>query len=187
VKRSLEMHLPCSCAFSFDLESAFQNIPEAGVYEFFMEIIPECEQREEACRLFSFLATVNYNGNRGLPQGSPLSIALFNRILYELDERLDCGARQRELRYSRWVDDMTISSPQPQQIENLLGAVELTSLYFPVSKEKIFFQNGDRIYLLGHRIERDRVTKNSKEEKNAYKAPPLNFDEFFSGHYKSWL
>jgi hypothetical protein len=118
-------------------------------------------------------------------------MALFNRMLYPLDEQLSKKAAERGLRYTRWVDDLTIGSQEKRGLEDFLGAVELVAEYFPVSEEKMFFQQREPIYLLGHRISNNMVEKNSKEDKEQNKVAPLNFHEYFGKdrqrNYASWI
>jgi len=191
VKRSLETHLPCLSALSFDLKSAFENIPFKIVYDFFYGLLPEYisySDKEEISRFFSLLSTVRYIDKRGLPQGSPISVFMFNRCLYNLDKELTQKSNERYLRYSRWVDDFTISSKSNKGIEYFLGVIELTNRYFEVCNEKIYFQNGDNIYLLGHKINDNLISKNTKEDKLKNKNPPINFNDYFGENkkYESW-
>jgi hypothetical protein len=193
VKRSLETHLPCLSALSFDLKSAFENIPFKIVYDFFYGLLPEYisySDKEEISRFFSLLSTVRYINKRGLPQGSPISVFIFNRCLYNLDKELTQKSNERDLRYSRWVDDFTISSKGNKGIEYFLGAIELVNRFFEISKEKIYFQNGNDIYLLGHKINYSLILKNTKEEKLRNKSLPINFNEWFGENkiknYELW-
>jgi len=191
VKKSLETHLPCKSTLSFDLENAFENINIEHVFDLFYELLDDSlsqKERNDFANFLSIINTVKYSDKRGLPQGSPCSMALFNRVLYSLDEKLSKKSIERNLRYSRWVDDITISSQDKKGIEYFLGAIELAAGYFSISKEKIFFQDGNEIYLLGHEIKNNIITKNTKEEKLRNKVSPLNFDEFFKGKsfYDSW-
>lgn len=194
VEKSLENHLPCKSALSFDLEKAFENISHESIFNFFYGLLdydlPDRE-KENMAGLFSMLCSVRYSDRWGLPQGSSCSMALFNRILFSLDEELSQESKERGFRYTRWVDDITITSPKNVGIENFLGSIELTERYFPVAREKTFFQDGGRIYLLGHKICYDnRLEKNTKEEKLKNKNPAINLDEWFSEsgtkRYKPW-
>ncbi len=195
VKRSLETLLPCESALSFDLEKAFENIPIESVFNFFYELFEDnlsYEEKESIARFLSMLCTVKYSNKRGLPQGSPCSMALFNRILVPLDEVLYQKSKERGFRYIRWVDDISITSPNKVGIENFLGAVELTEKYSSIAKEKTFFQEGDKIYLLGYKICDTKILeKNTKEEKLRNKSPSINFHEWFGENkiknYKPWI
>lgn len=192
-KTSLEKHLPCSCAFSFDLKSAFENVDYDKVYDFFYKHLEDmlnfnASEKEKIAEFFSLLCTVNYSERRVLPQGSPAGIPLFNRILFPLDQELNLKAEERGFEYSRWVDDMTLTSSDPESPESFLGALELVARNFPISREKTFFQDSEKIYLLGHKIQNNKVLKNTKEERLKEKCMPLNYEEWFMGKrkYELW-
>jgi hypothetical protein len=48
---------------------------------------------------------------KGLPQGAPSSPYLFNFYLQDMDFELDAYAQEHGLIYTRWLDDLTFSSP----------------------------------------------------------------------------
>lgn len=191
VKKSLETHLPLGNVLSFDLEKAFENVGFKRIYNFFYNSLEGggFEEREATAEFLSNLCTVDYLGGKGLPQGSPCSMVLFNRILYFLDQSLSKKASERELKYSRWVDDVTISSQNKQEIGYFFGAVELTAEQFPVAKHKVFFQEGES-YLLGHILNKNNIMKNTKEQKLRNKVPSLDFNKFLGENkimsYDSW-
>lgn len=192
VKKSLESHMPCCAALSFDLEKAFENVPYLLIARLFSDLLPAglgCE-REKLAEFFALLCTITYSSDkRGLPQGSPVSLAIFNRLWFPYDARLADSARQRTMKYSRWVDDLTITSTNSLGIEHFLGAVDFVNQVFPVSKGKVFFQDKSTIYLLGHKLAGSDVLKNSEEEKSKNKAP-LDFEAYFgaesSRNYDLW-
>ncbi len=188
--KSLQTHLPVASAFSFDLADAFNNQGITQVFDFFYNAFEKLgdTERRECAGFLSNVCTVTTNEQRSLPQGSLHGIALFNRILHGIDQKLSSQSATRGLTYTRWVDDMTISSSLPLDAEEFMGAVELTSQYAPVSQTKVFYQRGEPIYLLGQVIERGRVFKNSKVEREAKKTKPLNYHEWFNGprRYDKW-
>jgi len=188
-KKSLESHLPCKSALSFDLKSAFKNTSYARVYELFYNCLDffEQEERKKFSEMLSFLCTVNYSEARGLPQGAGLSIALFNRILYPLDELLFEKCEEKSLKYSRWVDDITITSPTEIDLRYMLGAAALADRMFGLSRDKLHFQQSFPIYLLGHKIIENSVIKNSKEERTQNKVKPLDFSVFEKINYEGWV
>jgi hypothetical protein len=60
--------------------------------------------------ILASLVTCNINGNRVLPQGSPVSPALTNHICWRLDHRLTGLAKRFGVTYTRYADDITFSS-----------------------------------------------------------------------------
>ena len=189
---SLATHLPFVSVLSFDLKSAFESFPPEEIYGFFMNFFSGSEYQEDNYRFLTLVSTVKYSHGRGLPVGSPLSMSLFNRAIRSLDENLDRSSLERGFRYTRWVDDITISSPGREEIERFLGAIDITLRNHPVSEGKIFFQNNERdAYLLGQRITPNgRVYKNTREEREKNKIPSLDFRKFFGDtatrKYDSW-
>ncbi len=187
-KKSLESHLPCKSALSFDLKSAFKNTSYDRVYEIFYNCLEFFEQkdREDFSKLLTILCTVKYSEIRGLPQGAEFSMALFNRSLYSLDEILFKKCREKGFKYSRWVDDITITSYEHMNLEEVLGAAKLVDKRFGLSSDKLYFQQNFPIYLLGHKIIGNSVIKNNKDERIQNKIPPLDFSVFYKIDYKLW-
>ncbi|MBD3252729.1 hypothetical protein GF386_03300 [Candidatus Pacearchaeota archaeon] len=190
-RRSLEDHLPCYSVLSFDLKSAFNNFTIAEVFDFYYSLDLEGLEEDEKIAVAGFLSMISsslVDGRRVLPTGASHSPLLFNRGLLELDDELYEGCSRKGFNYTRWLDDITISSQGKVCIEELLGAVELTERYFPVAPNKIFFQKADEpIYLLGHVIYLGRVCKNSRTERDAHKVKPLDYDEWFGDRgYEGW-
>lgn len=184
-KRSLETHLPVETAFSFDMEDAFSNVNIRHVFQFFYKSFND----RKFSGFLSFLLT-NLDGDRRiLPQGATHSMAMFNRILYEFDAEIEAKCNERDFIYTRWVDDMTISSSSSLEMNEFCGAIKLAEKYFPVAKCKIFFQKmPDNIYLLGHMIQQNKVSKNSKEERERNKALPIDYSYHFNSEskYRKW-
>ncbi len=181
-RKSLEAHLPCQSAFSFDLASAFENLRAELVFGFMGEALyslNQCDRRNVA-GFFAILCTVKYEEKRGLPQGASISMPLFNRILYPLDCVLSDRADEKGMVYSRWVDDITISSSDEKNVRKFFGAVDLVMNEFPIVEHKIFFQNEEPVYLLGHKIVDNKVLKNSAEERLKCKVGPLNLNEVYT-------
>jgi len=135
-KRSLETHLPVGTAFSFDMEDAFSNVNIRHVFQFFYINFND----RKFSGFLSFLLTSLDRDRRVLPQGATHSMALFNRILYDFDAEIEARCNERDFIYTRWVDDMTISSSNSLEMEEFFGAIKLAEKYFSVAKCKIFFR-----------------------------------------------
>lgn len=179
-KLSLQTHLPCETALSLDLADAFNQVGVRQVFEIFytnLSHLPE-EDRRDFSKLFAMTLTVTNGDFVTLPQGSPHSMPLFNRALRGLDTQLDEEAAQRGIFYSRWVDDITLTSPENMRVEDYLGAVGLVQKNYRVAKNKIFYQrvSDGPVYLLGHVIEMGKVFKNSKEDREKNKVKPLDYE-----------
>ena len=192
-RKSLEAHLPFQSAFSFDLMGAFENLRVEMVFGLIYNILDYLNpvERRNIAGFFSMICTVSYGDKRGLPQGAPTSMPLFNRILYPLDSILSEKAYERGFLYSRWVDDFTLTSFDKRDVREVFGVVDLVINELPIADHKIFFQDKEPIYLLGHKIVDDKVLKNSEEERLRCKVSPLNLNEVYSidncKDYKPWV
>lgn len=94
-------------------------------------------------------------GPRCLPQGAPTSPALTNTLCLSLDTRISAFAEKLGLRYTRYADDLTFSSEQnmdAQQIRRLLGTISAIVLNegFSVNKAKTrVYRHGNRQQITG--------------------------------------
>jgi len=189
--RSLSKHVPMGSALSFDLKKAHERIPIYLTYPVLVRALGRDEPDEDVDLLYT-LCTIDYKDKEGLPVGSPVSNALFSRALYSIDEILTQKSKERELSYSRWVDDFIISSHQSRSSRPFLGAIDLVRFDLDISPSKTFFQRiikgnmNSWIYLLGHKIRGKRIAKNSKEERDLYKGEPINFEDLSKLDYDSW-
>ncbi|MEQ8823274.1 MAG: reverse transcriptase domain-containing protein [Filomicrobium sp.] len=91
-----------------DLEGFFPSINFGRVRGLFMK--PPFEMGPAAATVCAQVVTYR----NGLPQGAPTSPVLSNFIAAQLDRRLSRLARQNRLVYSRYADDITLSTNQAQ-------------------------------------------------------------------------
>lgn len=98
-----------------------------------------------------------------LPQGAPTSGALANRVVINLDRRLEAIALERRIIYTRYADDLAFSTRETlshESVTSLLAlvrkAVETEGLILNDSKTKVF-PPGAAKYLLGLLVLNDRV------------------------------
>jgi len=136
IAKCASQHLGAKWIFQFDLEDFFYSISEYQVYKIFKELGYTPLLSFELARLTTttylpkykqfYLKNIDYspfdtikneknfiyhNSNIGvLPQGSPSSPALSNLVSYNLDECLYKYACKHEMIYTRYADDITISS-----------------------------------------------------------------------------
>lgn len=87
-------------------------------------VLEKCGMQPEVAALVRTLTT----RHEALPQGAPTSSLIANLVLRGMDERIDRWARRRGLRYTRYVDDITVSGDHdfedqlPQLWEIVTGA-----------------------------------------------------------------
>ncbi|MBI1250991.1 MAG: TIR domain-containing protein [Alphaproteobacteria bacterium] len=101
-------HVGQRLVLNIDLEDFFPSVNFGRVRGLFMRSPFNCGPAAA-----TVLAQICTHRN-GLPQGAPTSPALSNFAAAALDRRLTRLARDNNLRYSRYADDITFSTNQPQ-------------------------------------------------------------------------
>lgn len=95
-------HLGSRHFFNADIKSFFDSVSEERVVSVFRELGYSENTSKILGRLCSF--------EEKLPQGAPTSPAIGNQILLPLDNRLSEIAKRKDLKYSRYADDITFSA-----------------------------------------------------------------------------
>ncbi len=97
----------CHCnkkyVLNMDVQNFFPSIKYSKIFKLFNYI----GYNNEVCHLLTQLCT---NGDNVLPQGAPTSPILSNLVNIKLDKRLSCFAKSIGGDYTRYADDITISS-----------------------------------------------------------------------------
>lgn len=97
----------CHCnkkyVLNMDVQNFFPSIKYSKIFKLFNYI----GYNKEVCHLLTQLCT---NGNNVLPQGAPTSPIISNLVNIRLDKRLYCFAKSIGGDYTRYADDITISS-----------------------------------------------------------------------------
>ena len=101
-------HVGKRWVFNVDLEDFFPTINFGRIRGLFMR--PPFEMGPAAAAVCAQIVTYR----NGLPQGAPTSPVLSNFIAVSLDRNLLLLARRHRLAYSRYADDITFSSNDPQ-------------------------------------------------------------------------
>jgi len=191
VKRSLETHLPFNNVLYFDLKNCFEHVESQYIFDFYYNFFggkfKDNKIRKDLAGFLTHISGVERKAScRGvagktnvagtnidiqiesvLPQGSPISVHLFNRLFYPIDNLFHRNAKQKGLKYSRWIDDIIISSPKSSHKmgDKLIGALYVTRCDFPLSANKVFWQHGkEEYFLLGHKISGNEIIKVDKED-----------------------
>lgn len=132
-------HLKAHEMVNFDIKDFFPSISENRIYGIFHEYF---RLGQEASNCLKHL--VCYHGT--LPQGAPTSPFLSNMIMYRVDQQLSQIAKSAGCRYSRYVDDITISSNRriPERIwkdnqlsEAIVHVIETNGFHLNTSKTRI--------------------------------------------------
>ncbi|MEK6945168.1 MAG: reverse transcriptase domain-containing protein [Nanoarchaeota archaeon] len=172
VKRSLLQHIPLGSVLSFDLQQAFDRVDMQYVFDFYYRIFETRVKDEDARRdvsgFLTHLSTVYKMGLAAsvLPQGSPISVPLFNRLLYSVDELFEERAKKKNLRYTRWVDDFILSAREKdRRFDKVAGALRIVNEDFYIAPNKVFWQQNLPVYyLLNHKIVGNLVIPVTREE-----------------------
>jgi RNA-directed DNA polymerase len=101
------VHTGQRLVLNIDLSDFFPTINFGRVRGLFMK--PPFSLGPSAATIFAQICT----HRNGLPQGAPTSPPLSNFIAATLDRRLTRLAREHNLRYSRYADDITFSTNRP--------------------------------------------------------------------------
>lgn len=105
-----------------DIKDFFPSIDSEKVFRVFRRM----GYIESLCGLLTGLCTLN----GGLPQGAPTSPMISNLVCKRIDARLGAYCQNKNLRYSRYADDMAISGDVPvgaviRHVEKVLGEEHL--------------------------------------------------------------
>ncbi len=98
-----EVHLDSNCVLNIDFKDFFDQINFGRIRGLF---IKKYNLDANAATIISQLLTLDGK----LPQGSPSSPIVTNLICSKLDKNLEKFARQHNIRYTRYVDDLTFST-----------------------------------------------------------------------------
>lgn len=176
VRTSLEYHLPVSSSLTFDMENATNQATMNYVFGFFYDALEgrydEEEQRRDVAVFLSAVCTIRekYDSNKSecfeanLPQGSQVSSAIFNRMLYPIDCEFSRFARKKGIKYSRWFDDFIFTSEKQSSFDDFAYVMRKAQESFNLSPHKVFFKHRGFSYILGHRVSYNAIEKLSKEE-----------------------
>lgn len=112
----------------------------------------------DVAQLLAALTTYSLaRGDRCLPQGSPTSTFLANLVFEEADDRFVRLCRRHNLRYTRYVDDVTISGDRDfRDLEG--GFVEvLKDFGYSVSTEKVRFRGRNKRQIVTGLVVNDKL------------------------------
>jgi RNA-directed DNA polymerase len=115
LKRSIvtnaKNHANQAWVLNFDLLDFFHSFDKEDVKTLFLSPPFECDNN--VADILTKLCTTQ----RGLPQGAPTSPTLSNWLTINLDDRMMQFAAKHNLRYSRYADDITLSSSEAIPLE----------------------------------------------------------------------
>jgi len=200
-EKSVRHHVPLRTAFTFDVANAGPSISSEMVAEVYYRALDGFDlsesDRQRVASNFANLSVTYYRDLKktGLPLGTRLTDRIFQRVFYEIDSRLDEVAEEKGMKYSRWGDDMKITSHHSVGLKDFAGAIDIVEKNgLKVSPGKIFLQQlSDRgVFMLGHVVYPDgSVYHNDVQLKNEMKAPSVNYEivELIrkNENYEKWI
>ncbi len=131
IKDNAKVHAASRFVAKLDIKSFYPSIHSTKVYRFFMS--QECSP--DVSRLLTALTTRDY----ALPLGTSTSPALADQIVRPIDLRI-CGmAAKAGLKYTRYVDDITLSGPFPLENFSRMAVKILNQTGFRVKRSKLVF------------------------------------------------
>lgn len=131
IKDNAMVHRHSKFIVKLDIKSFYPSIRSIKVYEFFIE--QECSP--DVARILTKLTTRNY----ALPLGTSTSPFLADQIVRDIDLRISAMANRVGLKYTRYVDDITLSGNF--ELERIAGTVMqvLKQSGFKTKKDKLIY------------------------------------------------
>jgi RNA-directed DNA polymerase len=129
-------HQNASLIVTVDIKSWFPSITAENVY-FVWYTVLKCS--DEVATLLTALTT--FNGH--LPQGAPTSTTLSNLVLYSIDLPIRHAAAALGVRYSSWVDDLTLSGLHARKLIPIVAST-LRGARFKVARSKLKVMGGSK-------------------------------------------
>jgi RNA-directed DNA polymerase len=107
-------HLGQHCLVNVDVKDFFPSIRPTVVCKMFRH---DLGFGRDVASLLTKLTTIEF----AVPQGAPTSTAIANLVLLSVDESIAAQAKALDVKYSRYVDDVSLSGQNPRELINPLG------------------------------------------------------------------
>lgn len=160
MKENAKYHTRQKIVISFDVQNFFPSINLEGVSKIF-NIIGYSKRN-------SYLLAKLCCLDDKLPQGAPTSPYLSNLYMFSFDENLICYCRKNGMIYTRYADDITISSQKDVDINALTKLVEdelsKKGLSLNISKSKVMHKSDSQVVTGIVVNERMRLPKKKRQK-----------------------
>lgn len=123
--------------FETDLQEFYPNVPKEKVYQAFLHI-------GYSSHISHWLTVLTTKSNE-LPQGSPTSTALANLVFLNTDKKLLHLCNERQITYTRYIDDLTFSSQN--NFADVIGIILNTVIAdnFKISRRKTNYEGNQSV------------------------------------------
>jgi RNA-directed DNA polymerase len=151
---SAEKHCGARAILKLDIEDFFDNITQELVEKIFKEFF---KYNDELSEILAKLCCVDGK----VPQGGITSSYIASLALFSIEERLFFRLKNKKLTYTRYVDDITISSKNHEySFDAIIKIVEgqLNSIDLPLNVEKISIERFSAKALKVHNVRVDLKT-----------------------------
>lgn len=155
IKDNAEVHARSKYIVKLDIKDFYPSIHSTKVYSFFTEK-QQCSP--DVGHILTVLTTYNY----ALPLGTSTSPMLADLIVTPIDVRVTGMATKVGLKYTRYVDDLTLSGNFPLERMTRTVIKVLGQSGFKTKKEKLIFYKpriiGEERIITGVRITDGRIS-----------------------------
>lgn len=154
IKDNAKIHAHSSYIIKLDIKDFYPSIHSTKVYKFFAK---KQECIADVAHILTALTTYNYS----LPLGVSTSPMLADLIVKPIDIRINGMANKLGLKYTRYVDDLTLSSNFPLERMTKLVIKVLKESGFRTKKEKLIYYRpklGDERIITGVRVEYGHIS-----------------------------
>lgn len=135
IKFNVRFHRNQKQVLKLDIKDFFGSFKEKDVHRFYKSL----GYSDTLCVCFTKLCVLNGS----LPQGASTSAYLSNLLMKTFDEKLSTYCRKREIRYTRYADDMTFSGEfdVPAVINFVKSLLRKMNMELNMKKTKLMEQN----------------------------------------------
>ena len=131
IKDNARVHAKSKYLVKLDIKDFYPSLRSQWVYDFF--ISQDCSP--DVAHILTALTTRNHS----VPLGTATSPMLADQIVRPIDTRISGMARRACLKYTRYVDDMTLSGVFPLERIARTATKVLRQAGFKVKREKLVF------------------------------------------------
>lgn len=135
IKANALRHLGSKFTIRLDFQDFFPSFKESGIKKFLVDASDQfgLSLTQGDIRFASRI----FCRNGALTIGAPTSPALTNRMMFEFDRAVTAVAEQQGLVYTRYADDIFISSFHPNKLNSIIPSIKEIASKFPYARLKI--------------------------------------------------